>query len=402
MNFKKFETDEELVGFVLQHTDLFAADAELVVSEIGDGNINFVYRVSDQHDLSVIVKQALPYVRIIGEGWPLSQDRIRIEAEALQIAGKYCPDLAPEVYHFDQQLCAIVMEDIGSHENLRHLLIERRELPLLGNHLGRFLAQTTFYTSDFYLDAYQKKDQVSGFTNPDLCKITEDLFFLDPYCDHERNSINDHIRIEAEALWSDSALKFEVAKLKAKFLSQPQALLHADLHSGSVFANATGTKVIDPEFAFCGPIAFDIGSIIGNLLLNYAGQSALEGDVQQRSDYQKWLLETIKTLWATFEIQFTTLIEEQGCEPTLSQTEYVDWFMAEIFTDSLGYAGTEMIRRTIGLSHVADLESIENAEARAGAERLSLEVAQHLIKYRSGFTDMASVCGWISSHYKLL
>ncbi|MCO4759151.1 MAG: S-methyl-5-thioribose kinase, partial [Oceanospirillaceae bacterium] len=112
--------------------------------------------------------------------------------------------------------------------------------------------------------------------------------------------------------------------------------------------------------------------------------------------------ETINTLWATFEVQFAALIKEQGREPTLTQSEYADWFMTEILADSLGYAGTEMIRRTIGLSHVADLESIEDAEARAGAERVSIEVAQHLIKYRSGFTDMASVCGWISSHYKML
>lgn len=402
MNFRKFETDEELVEFVSQHTNLFASDADLSVSEIGDGNINFVYRVSNQQGLSVIVKQALPYVRIIGEGWPLSQDRIRIEAEALQNAGRYCPDLVPEVYHFDQDLCAIVMEDIGAHENLRYLLIERRELPLLGEHLGRFLAQTLFHTSDFYLDPYEKKNQVSGFINPDLCKITEDLFFLDPYCDHERNSINDHIRLDAEALWDDSALKLEVAKLKAKFLSQPEALLHADLHTGSVFANKTGTKVIDPEFAFCGPIAFDVGSIMGNLLLNYAGQSALDGSAQSRHAYQVWLLETIATLWNDFSAEFVALINECGREQTLSQSGYVRWFMGEVFADALGYAGIEMIRRTIGLSHVADIESIDNLEVRAGAERLSLEVAQYLIKQRSEFNDIESVSDWISSHYNLL
>ena len=76
----KFSDDAAIIAFVRRHTRLFNDDANLVVTEIGDGNINFVYRVAEPDVASVIVKQALPYVRIIGEGWPLSLDRIRIEA----------------------------------------------------------------------------------------------------------------------------------------------------------------------------------------------------------------------------------------------------------------------------------------------------------------------------------
>lgn len=399
MSFRKFEQDEELIVFVREHTDLFAADDELTVSEIGDGNINFVYRVAATSGLSVIVKQALPYVRIIGEGWPLSQDRVRIEAESLIIAGKYCPDLVPRVYHLDAELCAIVMEDIGAQENLRHLLVERRRLPLLGEQLGRFLASTLFYTSDFYLDAYEKKEQVRGFINPDLCKITEDLFFMDPYCDHERNNINDFVREHAEALWDDEVLKCEVAKLKARFLSQPESLLHGDLHSGSVFASETGTKIIDPEFAFCGPAAFDVGSIIGNLFLNFAGQSQQAVEMEEREAYQRWLLETIETVWDTFAEQFRMLATEHGKEPTLCQTAYLDWYLHQVFVDTLGYAGTEMIRRTIGLAHVADIETIEDLEVRAKAEKLSLDIGHALIVERSGLETITKLIETVKSRY---
>lgn len=399
MSFRKFEQDEELILFVREHTDLFAADDELTVSEIGDGNINFVYRIAAANGPSVIVKQALPYVRIIGEGWPLSQDRVRIEAESLLIAGKYCPDLVPHVYHFDAELCAIVMEDIGAQENLRHLLVERRRLPLLGEHLGRFLASTLFYTSDFYLDAYEKKEQVRGFINPDLCKITEDLFFMDPYCDHERNNINDFVREQAEALWDDEVLKREVAKLKARFLSQPEVLLHGDLHSGSVFASDTGTKVIDPEFAFCGPAAFDVGSIIGNLFLNFAGQSQQTGEQEERTAYQQWLLETAETVWTTFAEQFRALVSEHGTEPTLCQKAYLGWYLDQVFQDTLGYAGTEMIRRTIGLAHVADIETIEDLEKRAEAEKLSLAIGHALIVQRGEFETIRALKEFIESRY---
>ena len=42
--------------------------------EIGDGNINFVFLVEGPAG-GVIVKQALPYVRVVGESWPLTQVR---------------------------------------------------------------------------------------------------------------------------------------------------------------------------------------------------------------------------------------------------------------------------------------------------------------------------------------
>lgn len=396
MAFRKFETDADVVEFARQHSMFFADSQQLVVSEIGDGNINFVYRVADEHGNSLIIKQALPYIRIIGEGWPLSQDRIRIESEALQLEGKHCPDLVPEVYHYDPELCAIVMEDIGAHENLRHSLIARQQLPSLAEDLGRFLADSLFFTSDLYLTSERKKELVSSFINPELCKITEELFFWDPYCDHERNAISDQVRDVAEGFWSDTELKLEVAKLKANFLSQPEAMLHGDLHSGSVFASENGTKVIDPEFAYYGPIAFDVGSIIGNLLLNYAGQSELEGDVAERKEYQQWLLGAVGNLWQTFASRFADHAASHGNDPSLAMPEYTQWKLAQIFVDTLGYAGTEMIRRTIGLSHVADIESIADAEARGRAERLVLKMGAELIKQRTRFADVDALTSWVA------
>ncbi len=47
-----------------------------------------------------------------------------------------------------------------------------------------------------------------------------------------------------------------------------QALIHGDLHTGSIMVNEQDTKVIDPEFAFYGPMGFDVGTLLANLLLN--------------------------------------------------------------------------------------------------------------------------------------
>jgi 5-methylthioribose kinase len=48
------------------------------VREVGDGNINFVFIVEGPVG-GLCVKQALPFVRCVGESWPLAQERLKSE-----------------------------------------------------------------------------------------------------------------------------------------------------------------------------------------------------------------------------------------------------------------------------------------------------------------------------------
>jgi 5-methylthioribose kinase len=90
-------TEEEAVQYVRSKLPgFFPSDAQLFSREIGDGNLNLVFRVVDAATgRSLILKQALPYARVVGESWPLTLDRARIESEALKIRGSWrrawCP-----------------------------------------------------------------------------------------------------------------------------------------------------------------------------------------------------------------------------------------------------------------------------------------------------------------------
>jgi 5-methylthioribose kinase len=68
--------------------------------------------------------------------------------------------------------------------------------------------------------------------------------------------------------------------MKQKFVTQTQALIHADLkHTGSVIMFTKcdhSTYVIDPKFAFYGPMALDSGAFLANLFLAYASQLGYE------------------------------------------------------------------------------------------------------------------------------
>ncbi|MBN3561088.1 S-methyl-5-thioribose kinase [Aliamphritea spongicola] len=390
MSFKQFSTDQDVIDFVQTHTAVFNNSPDLTVTEIGDGNINFVYRVDDGNN-SLIVKQALPYIRVIGEAWPLSQDRIRIEAKALKQSEAFSPGSVPEVYHYDAASCAIIMADIGHYQNMREALIGRRPLPGVAEELGVLLARNLFYSSDFYLSSSAKKTMVQEFINPDLCQISEEVYFWDPFCDHERNNVNPPLATRAAQWWQDDELKQAVARLKMKFQNQSQVLLHGDLHTGSVFVDPSAenkVKVIDPEFAFVGPAGFDLGVLVANYLLNLAGQARAAGDPAERHAYQQALLTDLNTLWQSLTENFRSLAADHTQDPCLQGEAIVDAWLAELLTDSLGFAGVEMTRRTLGVAHVADVEQIEDEVARAEAQTMCLDIADLLIKHASQFSGM--------------
>lgn len=386
-------TEQEAVEYARKIPSLFPQDAQLVSREIGDGNLNFVFHIKDEgpSGKSIIFKQALPYVRVIGDSWPLTLDRARIESEALILENELCPGSVPRVYHYDTDLALIVMEDLSDYEIMRKGLVERKRYPNFAKQIGTFLARTLFLTSDLAMSPLEKKRKAASFTNPELCNITENFVFTYPFLDDPSNAYNPLITNTVQRIWSNDELKLEVARLKERFMTLGQALLHGDLHTGSIMVTEQDTKVIDPEFAYYGPMGFDIGAVIANLLLNYAAHEGHTPDPQEREAYQAYLLETVSEVWRVFETEFRTLWEEQAQEPYAKTPGYLDAYLLDVLKDAAGYAGCKMMRRVIGLAHVSDLESIADPALRAKGETLALCIGQELVLQRgtlSGIDDV--------------
>lgn len=359
--------------------NFFDSGQTLSAYEFGDGNLNLVFRITDEQNNSVILKQALPYARCVGESWPLTLDRARIEAQVLLNHGAICPTYTANVLHYSEMQALTILEDLGNLQILRTAQNNAEQFPKLAQHVATYLSHTGFYNSDFYLTAQTKKALVSQFTNPELCQITEDLFFSDPYIEHERNNYPKQLQNEVDAIQKNNALKLEIAKLKANFLSNPQTLLHGDMHSGSIFVDCNNTKMIDPEFGFFGPIGFDIGSFIGNLLLNYCAQAGHIEDFVARRNYQTHLLSCIVDTYSLFEQQWLELIRTKTLDESLAPVGYAQYFMKNVLQDAAGYCGAELIRRTIGLTHVSDIDSISDDNARLTVQKQTLALGEQLI-----------------------
>ncbi|KAJ9537950.1 hypothetical protein OSB04_030683 [Centaurea solstitialis] len=376
----------------------------LEIKEVGDGNLNFVYIVISPSG-SLVIKQAVPYVRLIGESWPMSKERSYFEATALRRQHGLSPKHVPEVYHFDRTMSLIGMQYIEPpHIIVRKGLIAGVEYPLLAEHMSEFMANTLFYTSLLYLTTTQHKSAVAEFcANVELCRLTEQVVFSDPYKISEFNRwTSPYLDSDAEAVRNDNILKLEVTELKSKFCEKKQALIHGDLHTSSVMVTHDSTQIIDPEFAFYGPMGFDIGAFIGNLFLAYFAQDGHADKENDRKAYKGWILGTIADTWNLLHKKFTCLwdVHKDGPGEAFLDDIYNDvelWelvkqkYMIDLFHDSLGFAAAKMIRRIVGVAHVEDFESISDPVKRADCERQALDFAKMLMKKRRNFNNIADV-----------
>ncbi|MBH9968755.1 S-methyl-5-thioribose kinase [[Bacillus] enclensis] len=381
--------NEQTAKELAVNLNFFEEDADLTCCEIGDGNLNLVFRITENAKKGIIIKQALPYAKVVGESWPLTVDRARIEADALKLQEIHAPGLVPQVYHSDDLLAVTVMEDLSFLNILRAGLINGDPFPHLAEDIGTFLANTLYFTSDYALHPFKKKEYVKNFSNPELCKITEDLVFTDPFFNSETNDFEEELLPLLKEFWNDFSLKLEVAKLKKIFITESEALLHGDLHTGSIFADEKHTKVIDPEFAFYGPIGFDIGQFIANLTF----QAITREDITRKEE----ILLIITDTWKVFSETFSKHWQESGDAYTKVRG-YLEYVLNKAFQDSAGFSGCELIRRTAGLAHVEDLDGIEGKEKRLDAKRKSLSLGRELILNRHKLSSIEELTELIRNH----
>ena len=231
------------------------------------------------------------------------------------------------------------------------------------------------------MDAEEKKRRVQFYTNPELCKITEDLVLTEPYYDYKGRNIltKGNETFVRTFLYSDEALHTEVAKLRLGFMNNAQALLHGDLHSGSIFLNEHDLKVLDPEFAFYGPMGYDIGNVIGNLFFAWANKAFAVPESQAFCDQLAGCIEEVFDL--TRE-KLSRRYDELVTLPLYRVSAFRQSWLDGVMADSAGYAGTEIIRRTVGDSKVMELDSITDPSVKIPMERALIKLGIALIKQR--------------------
>lgn len=380
---------EDAKQYVVDHTNFFGDGkaSDLNIKEVSDGNINHVYRVDDGKK-SLILKQTGKTIRTSGN--PLDQHRGHIEDRTLEIQRKLSGGQVPEVYDYNETMHVILMENVAAFKNLRYELKREHIFPKFSDQISSFMTNVLLPTTDLVMDRIEKKKMVKDFVNVGPCDITEKLVLTEPYYNYlGRNVFDGKIKPFVEQnLYNNSPLKVEVGKLRNNFMNNAQALLHGDLHSGSIFINESDVRVFDSEFAFYGPMGYDIGNVVGNLVFPYVVQKAyLEKQGKGNKEFIAWLRKTIAEVFDMTFSKMSKKYDEIVKFPFYKERGFKNAYLRSVENDTLGYAGTEIIRRTVGDSKVLEITDIEDQALQNLVMEIFVKVGSNLIMNRGVYNS---------------
>lgn len=373
---------EALKKALIENTCVFA-DTMLNLVEIGDGNINRVFRASLDNGESYVIKYA-PARANISSSIRLNQSRGRTESNYLKALGRLMPAFVPALIEYSDKCHCIVMQDLTAQYNvLQQEIIKGKSFDFLAQQLAAYTAVAGYAFSDFSLSSRQKEALQKGFYNPKLCALTERLVFTEPYYDCMSNSFSEKNRdFVTREIYKSSKVEKSIKKLKTLFMHCPQSLIHGDLHFGSVFVSDKDIKIFDPEFCFFGPIGYDLGNLLAHFILHYVYHSIKKTDNTESVCF--WLKQQAICLITEFVAHF---LEQAGYDTTASteQKRGIFEFLQNVLSATAGFAGTECIRRTVGLAKVSAFVFNDQTE-QAQYELAILSIGKYLLENFEAFT----------------
>jgi len=305
----------------LKRQGFLPEDAPVSVEEVGDGNINWVRRVRTGSG-SWVVKQARRALERFPE-YQASTERIVFEARFYETVAGFDPEeVCPRVVRFDPGQRVLVLEDLGDVERLDQALARGADVARAATRLARFLGRIHRGTADGAL--------ADRFENREMQRLHGDHIFHLPYRDNDF-PLSPRIAERAAELRADSGLVATLDAAYARYLEPRGSLLHGDVQPANVLLCAAGPKLIDAEIAHVGDPAFDIGQLLGHLLLPAAarGQATAARAV-------------IAATWQAYASA---------------------WDDAPPFPlgDATRHGGIELLRRTVGAARVPAVASDEAA-----------------------------------------
>lgn len=349
----------------------------LRVSRIGEseedtaGLINYLFRVTGQ-DRSLIVKQGREDI-LASAGRAdvecrLPTTRNWLEYLSLRLRGAIVPEYVPKVYAADRENNVFLMEDVSYLKLCRRELAHGHRYPGLGRKCARFLAAVNFYTSEFYLETDTFRRLACFFTNTEMRRVMEQWVFLrrSPFDDGPKAGPLRRILEETPEIMA------ETYHMLHKFMSTPESLVHADVHTSNIFLDRERMKVIDMEYTFAGPCCYDAAYLMASLISQYAAaQMRTFGVADGGEGYRRYLLGAIGELLDGFLEEFSALWDKDAKELYRSCPAYKEKLLAGFIPDIAGYAAMPILCICLtGMSTVTEFAAIAGEEKRERAVRL--------------------------------
>ncbi|MEM1134204.1 MAG: phosphotransferase [Bacteroidota bacterium] len=290
----------------------FLSDKEIIssVEKPGEGNMNFVLRVLT-NERTFIIKQARPWVEKYPQiDAPVERNKVESsfytyvnDVEVLRLH-------SPKLLFTDHENFISIVSDLG--EGSDYLGLYKKSSKLKNAELESLI---------HYITTLHQLDCKHFPENKAMRLLNHEHIFNFPFKQDNQfdlDAIQTGLQALALPFQSDKSLKKEIERLGDIYLSKGNTLIHGDYYPGSWLKGDTSIKVIDPEFSFLGYAEFDVGVMLAHMRL---------------TDHDKQIFKKIFELY----------------QPSAN-------FNSELVA---GFAGTEILRRLMGVAQLPVSFSLE-------------------------------------------
>ena len=389
-----------VAAYVASRLDFFNINNHVTVSFVGEGNleedgdgfINYVFRVSDgTHHL--IVKQCRNKTRS-GHAIHIDPNRYKLEYRAMQIRKAIVPDLLPDIYDCDDENRVIITEDVSRLSISRFQLMKGVTFPCLADHMARYMAATEFYTSEYYMESQPYRELGVYFTNTTMRRIMDVGMFLTSVVPEDTvgHQLDPEFAKFSKRVAAHPDVLLARQKLRHLFMSKGECLIHGDLHTSNVFADAKETKVIDMEYAFCGPFSYDLGYFTANFLAQYESACFRPFDSEKdRENFKAYCLSVVRDTYLKFCDYFISYCHEDS-KPEYQNIPGLDEdFRLTTLREFIGFAASAQLGRIVNAIPYADYDEIEDFIQRHNAKCMSILVCMIFLKKWETYTSIDQI-----------
>lgn len=387
-------TKENLTDYLKENMPYLDYSKPLIISEIGegseeedgDGYLNFVFRVSDGH-YKLIVKQSRAHGRV-ASFLTLPEERGEREYESMRFRKVIVPEYIPEVYFCDKENHIFVTEDVSHLDIMRFGLNQNKTFPKFAKQCGEYLARTHFYTSEYYLDTKTFRDLTIHFMNHQMRNIFDTFSFITKANPEDFGGdwdprFQDYVR----DMVLDPFVVTERQKLRQQFITLGQTFIHGDFHTSNVFIGPDEFKVIDMEYTFCGPLAYDLGYMEAQLISQYfSANFRTFSDEKERQAFKDYMISIIRDLYLEYCDCFIRCWNEDAKDFYKNMPLLQDSFRLDLLKDMAGFCANQNLSRSTGDIGFPEYDIIKDPAEMAHAICMSVVADVQIFKHRSQYT----------------
>ncbi len=393
-----------IIPYLREHYPAFDVSGPVSVSAIGDdeedsqGLINYLFRARNESG-SLIIKQARANMRLDDDvestdaSYCPPQDRNYSEYLTIKLRRAITPDCVPEAYYADRENHVFLMEDVSYLKPGRAQLSHGVMIDGLAERVAEFLADIHFYTTEFYLDTEEFRELGRRFVSTGMRAIMENWLFLRDTPTHKCPPLTQHFLpyIFAE----DVVLQSHI--LRHKYMNTTEAFIHSDIHTSNIFADDTHLKVIDMEYTFAGPVAYDMGYFLASLVSQYCSAVFRPfPSERERADFKQYLLFSIYTLVDSYQKRFAAHWSDEAKEVYRSCPGFRDAFLAGLVPDIAGYAAMPMFTLCISsFGFTQEFEVIPDEKRKLHALQLHCSLGRRFLINRERVRTPRDIIGTI-------